>query len=73
MRRRDGRAKHAASDSKMRRVSLEACEPNHMAAQWLTFRRLPYRPITNLPAELFRPPMVSVKLPKSEVSGFSSL
>jgi hypothetical protein len=26
-----------------------------------------------LSLDLFRPPMVSVKLPKSEVSGFSSL
>ena len=44
----------------MRRVSLKVREPNHMAAQWLTVRRLPNRPITNLPAELFRPTRYSV-------------
>jgi hypothetical protein len=51
------------------------CEPRHMLwiaprfgrTSWLTH-------LTSLSLEdVFRPPMVSVKLPKSVVSGFSSL
>jgi hypothetical protein len=49
------RRRHDASHSEKRRVSLEVGKPNHLAVQWLTARRLPNRPITNFPAELFRP------------------
>ncbi len=50
------RARHSgAAAARRERQRDEACEPNHMAVQWLTVRRLPNRPITNLPAELFRP------------------